>query len=232
MTLQIIGAGYARTGTLSLKLALEQLGLGPCFHMSEAIANPACIPGWLEAARGHANWEAIFSGYASTVDHPGCAFYRELAAASPQAKVILTVRDAGDWFDSTQATVFLPQMRQRLADPVLKEFLTRTVWGLFGDGIDDREYMIDAFERHTEEVKHEIPADRLLIFNVAEGWVPLCKFLGITAPTTPFPRVNSRAEMVAMLAASGGEDGAVSQQDLATHGKSMLDRLNRALPNP
>jgi hypothetical protein len=225
MPLEVVGAGYGRTGTLSLKLALEQLGFGPCFHMSEAIANPSCIPGWVEAANGRADWDKLFAGYRATVDHPGCAFYRELAAAYPQAKVILTVRDPSDWFESTQATVFSPMMRERVAEPLYKEFLTQTVWGLFGAGIDDRDFMVAAFEQHTAEVKAAIAADRLLIFEASQGWRPLCAFLGVAVPTTPFPRVNSRADMMAMLGTAASADGTVSQADMATHGRGLLERL-------
>jgi hypothetical protein len=227
MPLEVIGAGFGRTGTLSLKLALEQLGLGPCFHMSEAIANPECIPAWVAATRGRPDWERLFAGYRATVDHPGCVFYRELAAIYPGAKVILTVRDPSDWFDSTQATVFSPTMRARVADPLFKEFLTGTVWGLFGEGIDYRAFMVEAFERHIAEVKRAIAADRLLVFEAAQGWEPLCRFLGVAVPTTPFPRVNSRAEMAAMLAVAGGHDAGVEQDTMAAHGKELLDRLKR-----
>lgn len=227
MPLEVIGAGYGRTGTMSLKLALEQLGLGPCFHMSEAIANPACIPGWVAAGRGRPDWETLFAGFRSSVDHPGCAFYRDLAAAYPAAKVILTVRDANDWFDSTQATVFSPQMRARVANPLFKEFLTRTVWGLFGAGIDDREFMVAAFTRHVTEVKSFIAAERLLVFEVSQGWGPLCEFLGVPIPNTPFPRVNSRAEMAAMLAVAGADTGSVAGGEMASHGRELLERLKR-----
>jgi hypothetical protein len=227
MPLEVIGAGYGRTGTLSLKLALEQLGLGPCFHMSEAIANPPCIPAWVNAVRGRPDWEKLFAGYRATVDHPGCVFYRELATIYPRAKVILTVRDASDWFDSTQATVFSPTMRARVADPLFKEFLHGTVWGLFGEGIDDRAFMVEAFERHIAEVKRAIAADRLLVFEVSQGWGPLCRFLGVAVPPTPFPRVNSRAEMAAMLAVAGARGAGVAADAMAAHGKGLLDRLKR-----
>lgn len=226
MALRVIGAGYGRTGTLSLKLALEQLGFGPCFHMSEAIAQPACIPDWLEAVRGRANWEKIFAGYAATVDHPGCAFYRELAAHYPDAKVVLTVRDPNDWFDSTQATVFSPAMRARVPEGPFSEFLGQTVWGLFGDAIDDRARMVAAFERHTAEVRGAIPASRLLVLDVKQGWGPLCEFLGVAVPAAAFPRVNSRAEMAAMLAlgAQRPDLGADEMQRLA---RERLARLSR-----
>jgi hypothetical protein len=227
MSLEVIGAGYGRTGTMSLKLALEQLGFGPCFHMSEAIAQQACIPGWLEACRGRANWGKTLAGYRATVDHPGCAFYRELAAAYPEAKVVLTVRNPNDWFDSTQATVFSPLMRERVPESPLKELLTKTVWGLFGDGIDDRDFMIAAFERHVAEVRNVIPNDRLLVFEVAEGWGPLCDFLGVAVPATPFPRVNSRAEMAAMLALAGSQGPTIAADAIQATMKERLERLTR-----
>jgi hypothetical protein len=227
MSLEVIGAGYGRTGTLSLKLALEQLGFGPCFHMSEAIANQARIAGWLEACNGRAVWGEILAGYRATVDHPGCAFYRELAAAYPDAKVVLTVRDANDWFDSTQATVFSPLMRNRVPESPLREFLAKTVWGLFGDGIDDRDFMVAAFKRHVTEVQNVIAKDRLLVFEVAQGWVPLCDFLGVAVPATPFPRVNSRAEMAAMLALAGSAGPSMSAAEIQATVKERLERLHR-----
>jgi hypothetical protein len=226
MTLRVIGAGYGRTGTLSLKLALEQLGFGPCFHMSEAIAHQACIADWLEATRGRANWEKIFAGYRATVDHPGCAFYRELAQRYTQAKVVLTVRDPNDWFDSTQATVFSPAMRTRIPDGPLRGFLAKTVWDLFGDAIDDRERMVAAFERHTADVRSVIPAERLLVFEVKQGWGPLCEFLGAPVPATAFPRVNSREEMAMMLAA-GTSPRSASPEEMQKLVKARLEQLAR-----
>src|SRR5262245_11831416 len=108
MALDLVGVGLGRTGTLSLKVAIEMLGFKHCYHMVEVWANPPSIDDWLEAANGRPNWDKIFDGYKATVDYPGCHFWRELTAVYPKAKVILTVRDAGDWFDSTQATIFSP----------------------------------------------------------------------------------------------------------------------------
>ena len=105
MTLKVIGAGLGRTGTMSLKLALERLGLGPCYHMAELIMNPERTPLWIAAADGKPDWEAVFAGYSSTTDYPACLYWRELAAAYPNAKVILTKRDREKWFESTQATI-------------------------------------------------------------------------------------------------------------------------------
>ena len=107
MTLKLIGAGLGRTGTASLKVALEELGIGRCYHMSEILQNPACTQDWIDAANGNADWDKIFSGYTATVDNPGCGFWRELADYYPNAKVILTIRDAEKWYESTDETCLL-----------------------------------------------------------------------------------------------------------------------------
>src|SRR6185312_13892981 len=108
VSLQVIGAGLGRTGTSSLKLALELLGFGPCYHMTELIGHPDHLPLWNAAAEGRGDWKTIFADYGSTTDYPGCVFWRDLAAAFPDAKIILTLRDPEEWFASTQATVFSP----------------------------------------------------------------------------------------------------------------------------
>src|SRR5437870_2958107 len=108
MALKVIGAGLGRTGTLSLKLALEELGFGPCHHMAEVMLHLESVPLWIQAADGNPDWEAIYKGYAATVDYPGCFFWRELEKFYPDAKIILTVRDPEQWFESTQATIFSP----------------------------------------------------------------------------------------------------------------------------
>jgi hypothetical protein len=208
MPLNIIGAGLGRTGTMSLKVAIEQLGLGPCYHMVEVWANVQCTADWVEAANGHPDWERLFKGYSATVDYPGCHFWRELTAVYPQAKVILTVRDPDEWFESTQATIFSPGMRALLAQSPVKEFITKTVLDEFGDGIDDRARMVAAFEKHVADVKKAIPKGRLLVFEVSQGWKPLCDFLDVPVPSTPFPRLNSREEMAAMMAAARAQEGA------------------------
>lgn len=109
MVLKIIGAGFGRTGTASLKLALEQLGYDPCYHMKEVIQNPHFTEYWMRAADGSPDWEQIFDGYQATMDFPASSFWGELADYYPDAKVILTIRDAEDWFRSTQETVLNPE---------------------------------------------------------------------------------------------------------------------------
>jgi hypothetical protein len=227
MPLSVIGAGLGRTGTLSLKVALEQLGMGPCYHMAEVMLDPLTrAPGWIRAADGEPDWESLFAGFAATVDYPGCKFWRELSTAYPAAKVVLSVRDPNDWFESTQATIFSPQMHNRIATmpPQLQEFLDKTVWQDFGEHIHDRGFMTAAFERHNAEVQRKVPAERLLVYQVTQGWEPLCSFLGVPVPDKPFPRANSRAEIAEMMAAaSNREDG--QTMDVEQMREAMRQRL-------
>jgi hypothetical protein len=201
MTLEVIGSGLGRTGTKSLQSALNMLGFGPCYHMVEVFQDrDRRMPQWIEAGRGNPNWEAIFDGYRSTVDYPGAAYWRELADYYPQAKVIHTVRDPEVWFDSTQATIFRPDgfaMSGLAGGGMVGDFFASFVRASVGDHLHDREWMIDAFERHTEEVKATIAPDRLLIYRAGDGWKPLCDFLGVPVPEESYPLENTRAEFVA-----------------------------------
>jgi hypothetical protein len=193
---KVIGAGLGRTGTMSLKFALEHIGFGPCYHMIEFMAHiPDHLPKWLEAIEGRADWDAVFAGYASTVDYPGCTYWRELVAKWPDAKVILTTRDPDSWFESAHETVLSPRMRAMLAATPIERFMTATVNGDFGDRIDDRAFMTDYFRRWNEAVIAEVPAEKLLVFQARDGWGPLCEFLGVPVPPEPYPRVNSREAM-------------------------------------
>jgi hypothetical protein len=196
---------------MSLKLALEQLGFGPCHHMSEIVLDPSTAGPWIEAAEGRPDWEKVFKGYASGVDVPTAIFWRELSEVYPAAKLILTVRDPDAWFDSTQMTVLSPRMqaRQQVLAP-LGEFFAKVMGRAHGGDetrIHDRAFMTDYFVRHNAEVIATIPKERLLVFEVTQGWDPLCAFLGVAVPSTPFPSVNSRADMAAMLGGSGGPGG-------------------------
>ena len=200
MSLKVIGAGFPRTGTISQKLALEQLGFGPCYHMSELHQRPEHMPLWTAAALGEAvDWDAIFAGWGSTTDAPGCAFYRQLAEVYPDARVILSVRDEEAWFASTQNTI--------LSDGALRLFGQgdNTMIDAIGWGTDprlrDHDYMIARYRRHVDEVREAIAPERLLVFDVAEGWAPLCRFLGVPEPEGPFPKVNTTDEFKAMMAA-------------------------------
>ena len=211
MALSVIGAGFGRTGTLSLRIALERLGLGPCYHMLEVFEHPEHIGIWERAGDGReVDWDGLFRSYRSAVDWPTCAFYRELAERYPEAKVVLTVRDPERWYRSAVETIF-PVMTGSPAgdDPVAlaqarmarRLILERT----FGGRVDDRGHAVAVYERHAEEVRRTIPPERLLVYAVAEGWEPLCRFLGQPVPAEPFPQVNTTEEFQQMLAARWGE---------------------------
>jgi hypothetical protein len=195
MPLRVIGAGFGRTGTLSLKLALEQLGLGRCYHMVEVLENPAHATFWSTAVEGEAvDWEALLGPYGAVVDWPACTFWRELASRYPEALVVLTVRDPEAWYRSAHDTIY--QVMQRgPADDVRLAMARRIVLEhTFGGRFEDRAHAIDVYERHNEAVRRTIPAGRLLVYEVREGWEPLCRFLEQPVPAEPFPRVNTSEE--------------------------------------
>lgn len=194
--MKVIGAGYGRTGTVSLQAGLQRLGF-PCIHMADLIGDWARLRAWHDLATGRSemDWIKLFHGYEATVDWPGCLYYRELMEVFPQAKVILTVRDSERWFNSWERmwnTIhrfrmfkFIPRLRMyhEVADHFILE-------GLF-NGQLDREKHIATYERHNEEVKSNVPAGRLLVYSVGDGWEPLCQFLGCTPPADePFPHLN------------------------------------------
>lgn len=197
MALEVIGPGFGRTGTNSLKLALEHLGFGPCHHMFEVRDNPEQLPYWEAAARGKkVDWDEVFSGYRSQVDWPGARYWRELAKQYPEAKVILSVRDPDEWYDSVKATIigFLAARGKHPSPHVnaICEMGYKTVdVDVFGSRLEDREHAKRVFKKHIDDVKAEITADRLLVFDLREGWEPLCKFLGVAVPDIPFPKTNS-----------------------------------------
>ncbi|HEY3951046.1 sulfotransferase family protein [Phenylobacterium sp.] len=202
MTLKVIGAGFGRTGTLSLKLALEMLGVGPCYHMMEVFKNPLAFDWWYEAAQdpAHADWGKIFAGYNSTVDWPNATYYKELADAYPDAKVILTERDPDSWFESTQATIFKNPYEGDVGFP---RMVRKVVGELFDQHLHDRDHCIAVYKAHNQKVRETIAAERLLVYHVADGWAPLCAFLGVPVPSEPPPKVNSREEFASRVAASG-----------------------------
>jgi hypothetical protein len=198
MAIQVIGAGVGRTGTYSLKLAINQLGLGPCHHMEAVLHNmPTQVPLWSAALNGEPDWNAIYDGFESAVDWPTAAFFRDLLKAFPSAKFILTERDPDNWADSFGATIYKLLAGRDEGPPEMKAWLD-----MANDTIDktgfpaglDRDQLAQAFVAHNEAVKATIPADQLLIYEVKQGWAPLCEFLGVPVPAGEFPRTNDRAE--------------------------------------
>lgn len=206
--IKIIGAGFGRTGTFTTKTALEELGFGPCYHMTEVLGHPDRIALWYAAATGEtANWKEVFQGYQATVDWPACTFYKELMEIYPDAKVLLTVRDPEKWYESAYNTIFPLLYRKRFSClnllfklfvqkvPLLLQMLNTLIWdGTFHGRFTDKEHAIEVFNQHIEGVKKHVPPERLLIYNVKEGWEPLCTFLGVEVPQNkPFPHLNDRA---------------------------------------
>ena len=211
--MKIIGAGFGRTGTTSLKAALEALGFGPSYRLDEVFKHPEQVAFWEAACRGErVDWEGFFAGYGLAVDWPAFSFYGELMEAFPEAPVILTVRNPGRWYESVRSTIygihklsagpapvrlafalaglFAPAVTgiPRLADAILWD-------GLFDGRFEDRSYAIEMFHRHNEEVRRRVPPERLLVYDVKEGWAPLCDFLGVEVPDEPFPHLNHTREM-------------------------------------
>jgi hypothetical protein len=208
MALKVVGAGLGRTGTNSLKLALEQLLGGPCYHMFELIAHPQQVPVWERAIRGEeVDWGSLFDGYAATVDWPGCAFWRDLAAANPNAPVLLSMRDsAHTWWASMEQTIIPALQGPMLSDhPDLmrgQEMVREMFRTRFTPDFADREAAIAEYERHSEEVRREIPAERLIEWQPCDGWEPICRRLGLPVPDTPFPHENTSEDFAGNAARS------------------------------
>jgi hypothetical protein len=204
MSIRVIGAGLGRTGTLSLKLALEELGFSKCYHMTEVLAHMEHARVWDAAARGKpVDWDALFRGYQATVDWPGCSFSEEFLRRYPEAKVILTVRDPEKWYESARQTIYSVRHAfpswVRLLNPRMRFFLRmvdRLIWaGTFQGRFEEKSFAVAVFHQHNEQVRRLVPPERLLVYEVKEGWGPLCAFLGVPVPGgKPFPHVNDAAE--------------------------------------
>jgi hypothetical protein len=209
MALKVIGAGFGRTGTMSMKAALEQIGLGPCYHMVECLPRgPGHWQKWVDVASGNADWDSIFDGFQSSVDFPSCSSYKALAAKYPDARVVLTVRDPERWFESTQETIFAPHWTEYLRKVEMGKFIQLNINDYLQDRMHEREHLIRRFNEHIEEVRNSIPASRLLVFEVKDGWGPLCEFLGKPVPDTEFPFINdteATKDIINKIIAEGSE---------------------------
>ena len=198
MAISIIGVGVGRTGTYSLRMAINQLGFGPCHHMEEVLKNmDVQVPLWSEALKGNANWSSIYKGFESAVDWPTAGFFRELIKEYPTAKFILTERNPENWADSFGSTIYKLIEGKDKAPEKMRDWLEManaviTKTG-FPQGLD-REGLINGFITHNKAVRETIPEEQLLVFQVKEGWEPLCKFLNVPVREEPFPRTNNREE--------------------------------------
>jgi len=214
-TLRVIGAGLGRTGTTSLREALVRLGFSPCDHMDENFEHQERFALWAEALRrkhagGPIDRRPLLDGFRAIVDWPGAYFWRELTAAHPGAKVVLTVRDPGRWYDSIQATIFT------LSDDQFPEVGRDIIFNRTFDGrLADRRHCEAVFAGHNRAVREAIAPDRLLVFDVKEGWDPLCAFLGVPVPERePFPHANDTAAFHAFPHAddTAGREAAVQER--------------------
>ena len=217
MSLQVIGSGVGRTGTHSLKLALEQLGFNKCYHMMELFQHPEGLIYFQKAERGEiVDWDKLFEGYKSAVDYPVAKYYKQIIAAYPNAKIIHTMRDAESWYQSAMETIFwatkpsagrmlkllikMPfssTIRKRL--PILK-FDGAMVDNIFGKDLKNKQEVIRRYNAINEETLNYLPKDRSLVYEVKQGWEPLCNFLNVPVPPTPFPRSNVRDEFKVRVA--------------------------------
>lgn len=217
MSLQIIGAGFGRTGTLSTYTALNTLGFN-CYHMLEVLqneANKTHLDFWNKVANAPAgtshDWNEVFEKYEATVDNPGCCVWRELLKDNPDAKVILTLHPRGPeaWYESTFNTIYFTERMWQFK--ILKLFTpfgkkmgnmsSKLIWQRSLKGtMNNKDAAIARYLAHIEEVKSECDPDNLLIFTVTEGWEPLCKFLEVPVPDMDFPNVNDRKEIKKTIA--------------------------------
>lgn len=198
MTLRIIGAGFGRTGTDSMREALNILGFGPCHHMFEVTENPVMKNRWRAFMDSDApDWAALFEGYRACVDWPAAHYWRELASAYPEAQVILTWRSPESWWTSYEATI----LRHFRTAADRASVGVRIIEKAFGDRAGDRAYMIARYEANVAEVMASTPPDRLLVHRLGDGWAPLCAHLGVPVPAEPYPLRNTAADMQGRLSA-------------------------------
>lgn len=200
MELRVVGAGVGRTGTHSLKLALEQLLDAPCHHMIEILGDPDQIPSWIDAVNGReVDWSRMLARYGAIVDWPGASFWRELSRAYPDALVLLSVRDPEEWYRSASNTIFLTFDNMPPEVAPWMDAVRQLLRERFCDRFDDPEAMMDAYVRHNDGVRSEVPASRLLEWDLGDGWGPICERLGLPVPGETFPVTNSTDEFREMV---------------------------------
>jgi Sulfotransferase domain len=198
--LKVVGAGVGRTGTHSLKVALEQLLGGTCHHMVEVFAHPDEVPVWTDAIDGKAiDWAALMQDYTALVDWPGGSFWPELSAANPDALVLLSTRDPDQWFTSCTNTIFGGLRMMADGGDQWMAAMLRLFKDRFSDQLDDRDAMVAAYEKHNDAVRAAIPKERLLEWTPSDGWDPICERLAVPIPSEPFPVTNTTKEFREMM---------------------------------
>jgi hypothetical protein len=216
-TIKLIGAGFPRTGTTTLKSSLEILGFNKCYHMKELLVKPDQLPLWLRLENtGTTDWDKLYDGFEATVDFPGYPFYKEHMKQYPDAKVILTVRPFDKWYVSVHSTIWtagpqnlkekLKMMSKMLFNPRLRKvincikFVKRVLWAKqFQGRFEDLAFAEQIYNQHIADVKAYVPAEKLLVYDVSEGWKPLCDFLGVPEPQDKLPHLNKKENFKVML---------------------------------
>ena len=206
--MKVIGVGFGRSGTMSLKQALEDLGAGPCFHMIDLIRNPDKVEPWHDAAiNGEKNWDEMFSGYESTIDWPGCSFWEELIEVHPDSPVLLNVRDFDGFYKSCQNTIWAVKQAAQAGElaqdanrpppsPKLWEVIGKLIWeGDFQGRFEDKEFTRGLYEDRIERIKSAVPPERLTVFQLGiDGWETLADMLGVDPPDAEFPHLHDTDE--------------------------------------
>jgi hypothetical protein len=210
MTLRIVGAGLGRTGTNSLKVALEVLLHGRCYHMYEAAKRDADTAVWAEAVRGEQiDWDVFLREFVATVDWPACAFWAELQLANPGAFVLLSTRESPEaWWGSMERTI-IPRLRHiPVDDPETtrrRQMMGELMCARFTPNWTERDPAIAAYKRHNDEVRRRVASDRLIDWEPRDGWEPICSALEVPVPAEPFPHVNTTAEFISAPAHPEGQ---------------------------
>jgi sulfotransferase family protein len=204
MALRVVGAGFGRTGTNSLKVALEKLLGAPCYHMIEVFTHPEHVPAWHDAALNKpVDWDRLFEGYAAAVDWPASAYWPELMKKYPDALVLLSVRDPESWWKSATDTIFKGINNTSRGLPPEWMAMIRAMFARYWSGDTfDHDAVTAALMENTARAKREVPPDRLLVWQASDGWEPICKRLGVPVPNEPFPRTNTSEEWRAREAAA------------------------------
>ncbi len=217
MSIKIIGAGFPRTGTSTLKECLQILGYSKTYHMKELLVNPEDLHYWTTLKEtGTTDWDKLYNGFAATVDFPGYPWYKQHMKQYPDAKVILTVRPFEKWYTSINSTIknagpkTLPQKLMAMAKlavsarfrKVIKcvKFAKQTIFAEELQGkIEDKAEAEKIFDKHIADVKAYVPAEKLLVWDVSDGWAPLCNFLNKAIPNDTFPHANKKENFKEML---------------------------------
>ena len=197
MTLKVIGTGFGRTGTDSMRKALNILGVGPTHHMHEMAGNAPARESWINLVNGaQPNWELLFNGYNACVDWPSAYYWREIIEQYPQAKVLLTMRSAESWWKSFEATILRHIQSKDDPDGFAQRLIAEQV---FNGRADDRDFAIEVYNRNVEDVLSTVSADRLLVHNLGDGWEPLCRWLDLPLPEMEYPKGNTTKDFVQSL---------------------------------